>query len=169
MKGQEFAHYRILDKLGEGGMGVVYRAEDTTLHRNVALKFPFPSAENRDRLLAEARAAAALNHPKICTVYEVNESLGFLAMELVEGTSLAAKLGGRPLPLREAVEIASQVADGLVAAHARRITHRDIKPANILVNSTGQVKITDFGLARSVDATRRTQTGDLAGTFAYMS
>ena len=148
-------------------MGTVYKAEDTTLGRAVALKFP--TSDTRERLLAEARTAAALNHPNICTVHEVNEEHSFLAMEYVEGVNLAQKVGGRPLPLREAVEIAIQIAEGLNAAHGRGIVHRDIKPANILVTPAGQVKITDFGLARVLDATRLTRTGEMAGTAAYMA
>jgi Tol biopolymer transport system component len=153
-------------------MGVVYRAEDTKLRRNVALKF-LPDAEGdaalRDRFLREAQAAAALNHPNICTIFEIDEERGFLAMELVEGPSLKDKISERPLKLDEALDLASQIAAGLQAAHDKGVTHRDIKPANILLTANGQVKITDFGLAALADRTRITKTGTSMGTPAYMS
>jgi Tol biopolymer transport system component len=172
MTGQTISHYRILAKLGEGAMGVVYRAEDTKLRRNVALKF-LPDAEGdaalRDRFLREAQAAAALNHPNICTIFEIDEERGFLAMELVEGPSLKDKIAERPLKLDEALDLASQIAAGLQAAHDKGVTHRDIKPANILLTAQGQVKITDFGLAALADRTRITKTGTSMGTPAYMS
>jgi Tol biopolymer transport system component/predicted Ser/Thr protein kinase len=172
MTGQTISHYRILAKLGEGAMGVVYRAEDTKLRRTVALKF-LPDADGnaalRDRFLREAQAAAALNHPNICTIFEIDEERAFLAMELVEGPSLKDKIAERPLKLDEALDFASQIAAGLQAAHDKGVTHRDIKPANILLTQQGQVKITDFGLAALADRTRITKTGTSMGTPAYMS
>lgn len=172
MTGQSISHYRILEKLGEGAMGVVYRAEDTKLRRPVALKF-LSAAEGddalRDRFLREAQAAAALNHPNICTIFEIDEERGFLAMELVEGPSLKDRIAERPLKLDEALDFASQIAAGLQAAHGKGVTHRDIKPANILLTGQGQVKITDFGLAALADRTRLTKTGTSMGTPAFMS
>ncbi len=173
MTGQTISHYRILEKLGEGGMGVVYKAEDTKLGRLVALKFlPQSSTEDEDsrrRFLEEARAAAALNHPNICTVYEIDEERGFLAMEFVDGETLDAKRKRRPLPVEEALGIAVHVADGLQAAHELGVVHRDIKSANIMLNKKGQVKIMDFGLARLSTRARLTRTGVSLGTPAYMA
>ncbi|MCK4539152.1 MAG: serine/threonine protein kinase, partial [Candidatus Krumholzibacteria bacterium] len=136
MIGKTISHYNILEKLGEGGMGVVYKAEDTKLYRNVALKFLSPQAlgtkEEKVRFLHEAQSAAALNHPNICTIYEIDESEGasFIAMEYIEGKSLDAMIESGPLKLEEARKIALQIAEGLHEAHRRQIVHRDIKPAN---------------------------------------
>ena len=163
--GQTISHYRITDKLGEGGMGVVYKAEDTKLERTVALKFlaaHLVSDEDvRKRFEREAKAAAALNHPNICTVFEIDEVEGriFLAMALVEGSSVKDKISERPLKLDEALDIARQTAQGLQAAHAKGVVHRDIKPANLMIDPQGRVKIMDFGLAQLSDRTRLTQTG----------
>jgi len=175
MIGQIVSHYRITDKLGEGGMGVVYKAEDTRLRRTVALKFPpvdrLAGEEHRARFAREAEAAAALNHPNICTVYEIDETGGrpFIVMELVEGESVKEKLQARPLPLEEALDIAAQAAQGLQAAHEKGIVHRDIKSTNLMVTWQGQVKVMDFGLAQVGDRSHLTKTGTTLGTPAYMS
>ncbi len=175
MIGKTISHYKILEKLGEGGMGVVYKADDTKLERHVALKFLSPriigTDTERARLVHEARAAAALNHPSICTVYEIDEADGqiFIAMECVKGQSLKAMIESASMPLDEALAIAAQIAEGLAEAHAKGIVHRDIKPANVVVTPGGRVKIMDFGLARSNDATQLTVAGTTVGTVAYMS
>ena len=175
MVGKTISHYNILEKLGEGGMGIVYRAEDTRLNRTVALKFlaadRVADASLRQRFLREAQAAAALDHPNICTVYEIDERDGetFLAMAFVDGPTLQKKIEQRPLNLEEAIGIAIQIGEGLEAAHERGIVHRDIKSANILLTSRGQARITDFGLATLADRTRLTQEGVMAGTPQYMS
>lgn len=175
MIGRTISHYKILDKLGEGGMGVVYRAEDTKLGREVAIKFLPESVltgdEDRGRFRHEARAAASLNHPNICTIYEIDEVEGrpFIVMEFVDGRNLSSIISEGPMKLPEAVGIARQIADGLHAAHKQGIVHRDIKPANIMVTGTGLAKIMDFGLAMAADQTRLTQEGSTLGTFAYMS
>jgi len=175
MIGKTISHYKILEKLGEGGMGVVYKAEDTKLKRLVALKF-LPSSimaseAEKARFIHEAQAAAALNHPNICTIYEIDEAEGhlFIAMEFVEGQSLKEKIEARPLKLDEALNIAVQVAEGLQAAHEKKITHRDIKPANVMITTKDQAKIMDFGLAKLAGRTVITKEGTTVGTVAYMS
>src|SRR5687767_14185223 len=170
MTGQTISHYRVLDKLGQGGMGVDYKAEDTKLRRTVALKFLPPHlSEHRERFLREAQAAAGLNHSNICTIHEVDEAHGFIAMEYVEGHSLKDRIAERPLPLAEAIDIAIQTCQGLQHAHEKGVVHRDIKPANLMINGQGQVKIMDFGLAQVGDRTRMTKTGTSVGTPLYMS
>jgi Tol biopolymer transport system component/predicted Ser/Thr protein kinase len=175
MIGKMISHYRIIEKLGEGGMGVVYKAEDTKLTRTIALKFLPPEltrdSEAKERFNHEARAAAALSHPNICTVYEVDESEGqsFIAMEYIQGVNLKEKIRERPLKLKEALEIAVQISAGLHNAHTRNIVHRDIKPANIMLTDSGQVKIMDFGLAKLTGQTKLTKDGTTLGTVAYMS
>jgi serine/threonine protein kinase len=175
MIGKTISHYKIIEKLGEGGMGVVYKAEDTKLDRIVALKFLTPQAigsdEDKDRFVQEAKAAAALNHPNICTIYEIDEVDGrsFIAMECVEGQSLKERIGKGLLSLDEALDIVLQIADGLHEAHEKGIVHRDIKPANIMLTGKSQAKIMDFGLAKSPGRAKLTKTHTTIGTVAYMS
>ncbi len=192
MTGTTISHYRILEKLGGGGMGVVYKAEDTALHRFVALKFLAPEGQEAhpatplppdvlQRFQREARAAAALNHPNICTIYEIGEHQGrlFIAMELVEGETLAARMKAGPIPVEQAVQVARQIAEALEEAHEHHIIHRDLKPANVMLTSKGRVKILDFGLAKLVEPINsdaptdedilRSRTGLVMGTVPYMS
>jgi non-specific serine/threonine protein kinase len=175
MIGKTISHYKILEKLGEGGMGVVYKAEDTKLKRIVALKFLPPQAlvdkEDKIRFINEARAVAALDHPNICTIHEIDEAEGqtFISMAYVEGQSLKEKVESGPLKLTEALDIVIQVAQGLQEAHERNIVHRDIKSANIMVTDKGQAKIMDFGLAKVGKGELITKHGTTLGTTAYMS
>ncbi len=175
MTGEAISHYHVLDKIGEGGMGVVYKAEDTLLDRTVALKFLsahlLEDEEARERFVREAKAAATLDHPNICTVYEIDEAEGqtFLAMAFIDGPTLQQKIDERPLKLKQAVEIAIQIADGLATAHQRGINHRDIKPANVMLTADGQAKIMDFGLAQLGGQTKITKSGMMLGTPSYMA
>jgi len=187
LEGKSVSRYRVLNKLGSGGMGVVFRAEDVSLHRQVALKFLHEDYSSNPQLLErfqrEARAAAALNHPNICTVYEIGEhdSQPFIAMELLEGQTFAERLTGKPLPVKELVNLAVQIAEGLDAAHRKGIIHRDIKPANLFVTERGQAKILDFGLAKLLPERAGAETaapttgphvtnpGVPMGTASYMS
>jgi serine/threonine protein kinase/Tfp pilus assembly protein PilF len=175
MIGRTVSHYKILEKLGEGGMGVVYKAEDTKLKRTVALKFLPPqalgTAEDKTRLIHEAQSAAALNHPNICTVHEIDEyeNQPFIAMECIEGESLKDKIKSGAIPLDDAIRIAIEITEGLHEAHGKGIIHRDIKSANIMLTGAGRVKVMDFGLAKLAGQTRLTKTGMTMGTVSYMS
>ena len=175
MVGRTISHYKILSELGRGGMGVVYKAEDTKLRRTVALKFLrsdlIEDPEHRERFLREAQAAAALDHPNICTVYEIDEVEGktFIVMAFLEGKTVKDKLKERPLKLDEALDIAAQTTQGLQAAHEKGIVHRDIKSANLMFTAQSQVKIMDFGLAQLAERSQLTKTATILGTPAYMS
>jgi serine/threonine protein kinase len=174
--GRTVSHYRVLERLGGGGMGVVFKAEDTRLNRPVALKFlPIEltsDPEAKARFLNEARAASALDHPNICTVHEIDETAdghSFICMSFYEGETLKKRIERDPLPVSEAVRLAAQVADGLAKAHAQGILHRDIKPANVIVTADGTANIIDFGLAKLAGEAHLTRIGMAMGTASYMS
>jgi len=175
MIGRTISHYKILEKLGEGGMGVVYKAEDTQLRRIVALKFlsteTVGNEEVKARLIREAQASASLDHPNICQVFGIHEEHGqtFIAMAFIDGPALAGRITERPLPLGEVLSIAIQIAEGLQEAHEKGIVHRDIKPQNVMLTAKGQVKIMDFGLASLAGRSKLTKSGTTLGTPAYMA
>ncbi|MCI0695274.1 protein kinase [candidate division KSB1 bacterium] len=176
MVGKTISHYKILEKLGGGGMGIVYKAEDTKLKRLVALKFLPPDLtrdeEAKERFVHEAQAASALDHTNICTIYEIDETEDgqiFIAMAYYEGETLKKRVSSNQLSVDSVIEIAIQIAQGLARAHEAGITHRDIKPANIMITTRGEVKIVDFGLAKLAGQTRLTKSGMTLGTVAYMS
>ena len=185
MIGQTISHYRITEKLGGGGMGVVYKAEDTRLGRNVALKF-LPEEMQQDstarkRFLREAKSAAALDHPYICKIYEVGEEKeqSFISMEYIQGMTLSQKLKEGPLPLKKALETAVEIAEALETAHKGDIVHRDLKPSNIMLTPEGHVKVMDFGLAKRLTpvegqdeeeiTTKLTKDDSILGTVPHMS
>lgn len=176
MIGKTISHYKILEKLGEGGMGVVYKAEDTKLRRTVALKFLHAELtcdeEATQRFIHEAQAASALQHNNICTIHDINETDDrqlFIIMDCYEGESLKEKIARGPMKLEEAIDIAIQIASGLSRAHEKGIIHRDIKPANIFVTKENIVKILDFGLAKLSGQTMLTRTGTTMGTISHIS
>lgn len=175
MINRNITHYKIVAEVGRGSMGIVYKARDTKLNRTVAMKFLSPSAvgnhEDKTRFMNEARAAAAVSHPNICTIYEIDEAEGhiFISMEFVEGRSLELMLASGPLETPDSVKIIMQVAEGLNEAHEKGVIHRDIKPGNIMITARGQAKIMDFGVAKSPSTTSITKAGTAVGTIAYMS
>ncbi len=183
MVGKTLSHYKILEELGRGGMGIVYKGEDTKLHRTVAIKVlpaaALSSDDDRARFYREARAAASLSHPNIATVYEIDEAVPegskdddlrpSIAMEFIEGDTLEDRIKQGPMKLTEAVRIASEMAEGLKAAHAKDIVHRDVKTANVMLDADGRAKILDFGLAQTAQSTKLTRMGSTLGTVAYMS
>jgi serine/threonine protein kinase len=175
MVGRTILHYRVIEQIGAGGMGVVYKAFDTKLKRTVALKFLPPSVSDqvqRERLVSEAHAVSSLDHQNICTIFDINEHDGqlFLAMAFYPGRTLRELLGRGPLEVGQAVSIAMQLGEGLAHAHARDVIHRDIKPANLMVTADGAVKILDFGIAKMLASDPGlTATGVTVGTLQYMS
>ena len=184
MIGKTISHYKIIDKLGEGGMGVVYKAEDTKLDRTIALKFLPPhltvNEEDKARFLQEAKAAATINHPNVCVIHDIQEydNQRFIVIEYIEGTTLRAAVGATdpvahnnefPLNIEEIIDYTIQIAEALKAAHDKGVIHRDIKSDNIMVTNSGQIKMMDFGLAMIKGAARLTKTSSTVGTLAYSS
>ena len=169
------SHYKILEKLGEGGMGVVYKAQDIKLDRLLALKFLPPqlvaSEAEKARFLQEAKAASALNHPNVCVIHDIQEEKGqqFIVMEYVDGVTLRKKFESKPLTVNEAITYAIQIGEALKEAHSQGIVHRDIKSDNIMINSKNQVKVMDFGLAKLKGSLKLTKTSSTVGTLAYMA
>ncbi len=175
MIGKTISHYKILEKLGGGGMGVVYKAEDTNLDRTVALKFLPPhlhlDEEAEKRFISEAKAASSFDHPNICTIHEIGKTDDdqlFIVMAYYEGETLKKKIEKGPIKIEAAIDIVSQVAEGLNKAHKKGIFHRDIKPANLFITNDSIVKILDFGLAKVTGQTQLTQMGTTVGTIAYI-
>ena len=171
MEGTRVSHYDVLEQLGQGGMGVVYKALDTNLNRHVALKFLPPEMtsddEARQRFTTEAQAASALDHPNICTIYEIDadpDGRMFIAMAFYDGETLKQRIDRGPLAINEALEIAVQMARGLAKAHAAGIVHRDVKPANVMITGDGLAKILDFGIAKLAGVGGLTKTGSTLGT-----
>jgi serine/threonine protein kinase len=183
MIGKVISHYKIIEQLGAGGMGIVYKAEDTKLKRTVALKFLPPELtrdpEAKQRFLHEAQAVSALQHSNICTLHDIDETQPdtskseeghlFIVMDYYEGETLIEKITRGPLPIEEVIELGIQTASALQEAHANEIIHRDIKPANIMITHQDQVKVLDFGLAKMAEQTRLTRENTTLGTVAYMS
>jgi serine/threonine protein kinase len=176
MIGKTISHYKIIEKLGEGGMGIVYIAEDSKLKRQVALKFLSPEltrdTEAKERFIHEARAASALQHTNICTIHAVDETEDgqlFICMDYYKGETLKKKIEQRPLKFEDTINIAVQIARGLAKAHEVGIVHRDIKPANIIITEDDEVKILDFGLAKLKGSLKLTKTSSTFGTLAYMA
>src|SRR6186997_420493 len=176
MIGQTVSHYRIVDLVGAGGMGVVYKAEDTRLGRTVALKFlPLELTQDKDareRLRIEAQTASALDHPNICTIHEIDDTADgrvFVAMSFYDGQSLKERIAEGPLPIAEVIRLSIDLARGMAAAHDAGVIHRDIKPANVMLTKRGDLKIVDFGVAKNLDRTELTRTGVTVGTIAYMA
>ena len=179
MIGKTISHYKILNKLAEGGMGVIYKAEDLKLKRIVALKFLPPELTRdkkaKERFVHEAQAASALEHPNICNIHEIDEisiegrDQMFICMAYYEGETLEKKIERGPLKIDEAIDIAIQISEGLAIAHEAKITHRDIKPANVIMTGRAEVKIIDFGIAKLADRKKLTDAGAALGTLDYMS
>jgi len=172
MIGQTVSHYRIIEELGSGGMGIIYKAEDLTLGRQVALKFLSLTDDLAStRFLREARTASALNHPNICTIYEIgeHEDRPFIAMELLQGHTLEHEIGGRPLPINTLLDLSIQIADALDAAHAKGLVHRDVKPSNVLLDADDHVYVADLGIGRRLEEAQGVGEERSVGTPAYLA
>ena len=176
MIGKTISHYKILEKLGGGGMGIVYKAQDLKLDRFVALKFLPPELgrdeQEKKRFVLEAKAASAIEHRNICIVYEIGETADgqlFIAMAYYDGETLKQKISRSPLPIKQALEIGIKICAGLARAHEEKVVHRDIKPANVMLTVRDEVRVMDFGLAKLAGSVQLTTTGSTVGTVAYMS